>query len=78
MKPENKVFLKAFFSTGLIYATLMASFDYYFDEVFKVAKFLFHFFFFGLFMGLLARNNTKNQLIKKKNQLQKKNTIIDE
>mgnify|MGYP003613582633 CR=1 FL=1 len=72
MKPENRVFLNAFFSTGLIYATLMAGLDYYFDEVFKLAKFLFRFFFFGLFMGLLARNNTKNQLIKKNNESQKK------
>jgi hypothetical protein len=61
MKAENKVFIKTFLLTGIVYATLNAGFNYADGEGFKIYKFLFHFFFFGLFMGLLARYSHKKQ-----------------
>ncbi|MGV9003722.1 hypothetical protein [Flavobacterium sp.] len=57
MKPENKVFVKSGITAGFIFAILMAGFNYSDGEPFKIFKFLFHFFFFGLSMGLLARYN---------------------
>ena len=44
MKPENKVFIKSGLLSGLIYAILMAGFNYYDGEPFKIFKFLFLFF----------------------------------
>lgn len=64
MKAENKAFLKTFLVAGIVYASLMAGFDYADGEGFKIYKFLFHFFFFGLFMGFLARYSHKKQLKK--------------
>ena len=68
MKPENKVFIKSGLLSGLIYAILMAGFNYYDGEPFKIFKFLFHFFFFGLSMGLLASYNHKKTAQKKKTE----------
>lgn len=59
MKTENKIFLKSFLLSGLIYAGLMAGFEYSQGESFSIYKFLWHFFFFGFFMGLLSRYNYK-------------------
>lgn len=64
MKPENKLFIKSSLMSGLIYAGLMAGFDYSTGEEFKIMKFLFHFIFFGLSMGLLSRYNYKKGLKK--------------
>lgn len=62
MKPENKIFIQSTLLSGLIYAILMAGFNYNDGEEFKIMKFLFHFIFFGLSMGLLSRYNYKKGL----------------
>ncbi len=64
MKEYNKVFLKSFFIAGLVYSILMAGHYYSEGQDFSFLKFLFHFTFFGLFMGLLARFNHKKKLKK--------------
>jgi hypothetical protein len=64
MKVENKIFIKSFLLSGLVYTTLMAGFDYYDEQNFSVLKFIFHFLFFGLFMGLMTRYNHR-KLLKK-------------
>lgn len=66
MKTENKIFLVSSLVSGLIYALLMALFDYSTGEEFKLMKFLFHFTFFGLSMGLLSRYNYKKRVKKEK------------
>jgi len=68
MKTENKIFIKSFLLSGLVYALLMAGLNYFDGESFRIFKFLFHFFFFGLFMGLLARYSYKKQLKKEINE----------
>lgn len=68
MKPENKVFVKSGLLSGFIYALLMAGFNYSSGEPFSIFKFLFHFFFFGLSMGLLARYNHKRNTKKKEEE----------
>lgn len=74
MKAENKAFLKTFLVAGIVYASLMVGFDYADGEGFKIYKFLFHFFFFGLFMGFLARYSHKKQLKKEVTETEIKST----
>lgn len=62
MKNENKIFIKYFLINGLVFAGIKVFFDDYDGESFSFLKFLSNFFFFGLFMGLLARFNYKKQL----------------
>jgi L-asparagine transporter-like permease len=77
MKTENKIFIKSFLISGLLYALLMAGLNYFDGESFRIFKFLFkflfHFFFFGLFMGLLARYSYRKQLKKEINETKIKN-----
>ena len=64
MKTENKLFFKTALISGLLYATLMAGFEYYLGEGFNIMKFVFHALFFGTSMGLLSRYNYKRGLKK--------------
>lgn len=64
MKAENKAFIKTFLVAGIVYASLMAGFDYADGQEFKLYKFVFSFLFFGLFMGFIFRNGHKKQLKK--------------
>jgi hypothetical protein len=64
MKAENKAFIKTFLIAGIVYASIMAGFDYADGQEFKPYKFLFSFLFFGLFMGYIFRNGHKKQLKK--------------
>jgi len=64
MKAENKAFIKTFLIAGIVYASLMAGFDYADGQEFKLYKFVFSFLFFGLFMGFIFRNGHKKQLKK--------------
>ncbi|APY00234.1 hypothetical protein [Lacinutrix venerupis] len=47
--------------SGLIYSLVMAGFDYYTNEPFSLLKFIFHFVFFGLFMGIALRYTNKKK-----------------
>lgn len=77
MKVENKIFIKSFLIAGLVYAGLMAGFDYSDGLDFHIVKFIFHFLFFGLFMGLLARYNHLKQLKKKRIETESRPQEID-
>ncbi|SEA42394.1 hypothetical protein SAMN05443667_104163 [Flavobacterium gillisiae] len=72
MKAENKIFIKSFLLSGLVYTTLMAGFDYSDGQDFEILKLLFHFLFFGLFMGLLARYSHRKQIKKEMNETESK------
>jgi hypothetical protein len=64
MKVENKIFIKSFLLSGLVYTTLMVGFDYSDGSDFEIFKLIFHFLFFGLFMGLMARYSHRKLLRK--------------
>ena len=74
MKAVNKVFIKTFLVAGIVYASLMAGFDYADGQEFKLYKFVFSFLFFGLFMGYIFRNGHKKQLKKEVNETSIKKT----
>ncbi|HLF53197.1 hypothetical protein [Flavobacterium sp.] len=76
MKTENKIFIKSFLISGLVYAGLMAGFDYSDGQSFRIFKFLLHFFFFGLSMGLLSRYNYKKQMKKEMRKTENKKTEL--
>ena len=54
MKAENKFFVKEVFFSGIIFASLMAGFDYSDGKEFVITKFIFHLLFFGLFFYFLV------------------------
>jgi len=65
MNSKNKSIIKSELIggliAGLVYAILMAGFDYSEGEEFKIWKFLFNLFFFGGFMAFMTRYNLKKQ-----------------
>ncbi|UQD55696.1 hypothetical protein [Flavobacterium sp. K5-23] len=65
MKPLIKLMTLTFLLSGLVYAGLLAGFDYSEGSEFKLWKFIFNACFFGLFMALMARYNYKKQNKKK-------------
>jgi hypothetical protein len=60
----TKTTIRAFLISGLIYAGLMAGFDYSNGKDFEILIFLFRFSIFGFFMSLAARYryNRRNKL----------------
>ena len=62
MDTLTKITIRAFLISGLIYAGLMAGFDYYNGKEFEILIFLFRFSIFGFFMSLAARYKHKRQL----------------
>ena len=44
---------------GVVYASMMAGFDFADGQDFKIWKFIFHTSFFGIFMGVLTRYNLR-------------------
>ena len=69
MKTQSKsiiIIIGGFFG-GIVYAGIMAGFDYFNEQDFQGWKFLWSFFFFGTFMGFLTRYNLKKKSRKDKN-----------
>jgi len=62
MKEENKVLVKTFLTSGLIFAIIMAVYEYLIDDNHIILKFIIHFLLFGTAMGLVARRNYKKKL----------------
>ena len=62
MKEENKILLKTFISSGLIFASSMAIYGYFADDEFLVWRFIAHFLLFGITMGFIARKNHRKKL----------------
>ncbi len=62
MTTQNKAIIKSGIIAGAIYAGLMTAFDYFIGQrEFLIWRFLFSFFFFGIFIGLITRYNFKKQ-----------------
>lgn len=74
MKAENKIFIKSFLLSGVVYAGLMAGYNYVDGQEFNIWKFLFHFLVFGLFMGLISRYSHKRQIEKELEETRIKKT----
>ena len=59
MKPVMKSNTKAGLISGLVYAGIMAGFDFIDKEDFNIWKFLFNLTFFGIMMGYMFWNSLK-------------------
>ncbi|MCI2230532.1 hypothetical protein MC378_15255 [Polaribacter sp. MSW13] len=59
MNTRTKAIIKSGLFSGIVYAGLMAGFDYSDGQDFKIWKFIFHASFFGIFMALMTRYNLK-------------------
>lgn len=68
MKPITKITIKTFLFSGLIYAGLMAGFDYSDGNGFRIWKFIFYASFFGFFMALMSRYHYKKNESSKDNK----------
>ncbi|TXD48492.1 MULTISPECIES: hypothetical protein [unclassified Polaribacter] len=68
MNTQTKAIIKSGLFSGIVYAGLMAGFDYSDGQDFKIWKFIFHASFFGIFMALMTRYNLKKQANKEKNK----------
>jgi ABC-type Mn2+/Zn2+ transport system permease subunit len=69
MKPLTKLMTLTFLLSGLVYAGVLAGFDYSEGNEFKLWKFVFNACFFGLFMALMARYNYKKKNKEKENSM---------
>ncbi|MCK5856036.1 MAG: hypothetical protein KAG64_01025 [Bacteroidales bacterium] len=64
IKPEVKFFIIRFFLAGLVYASFMASFNYYEGDPFSIWRFVFNAIFFGGFMGVAGLYERRKKLKK--------------
>jgi len=58
---RNKVFVNSALVSGLVFALIMAGFDYYKEQPFSLIKFAVHFVLFGAFNGYMAYRKHKKQ-----------------
>ncbi len=56
---RNIVFIRSGIVSGLVFALITASFDYFNDQPFSVLKFAMHSVFFGLFNGYMVYRKFK-------------------
>ena len=68
MNTQIKTIIKSGLISGIIYAGLMAGFDYSDGQDFRMWRFIFNALIFGIFMGLMTRYNLKKQADKEKNK----------
>ena len=68
MTTQTKAIIKSGLISGIVYAGLMAGFDYYDGQDFRIWKFIFHASFFGIFMGFMSRYNLRKQAKKENNK----------
>jgi len=61
VKKEIKVFFVGFFASGGIYAAIMTIWYLVADRELSLGKILFHFFFFGLVMGVFYSLQSKRR-----------------
>ncbi len=61
MKTQIKAIIRTGLISGIVYAGIMAAFDYYDGQDFRIWTFVFNTIFFGTLMGLMKRNNLKNK-----------------
>jgi len=68
MTTQTKAIIKSGLISGIVYAGLMAGFDYSDGQDFRIWKFIFHASFFGIFMGFMTRYNLRKQAKKENNK----------
>ena len=68
MTTQTKARIKSGLFSGIVYAGLMAGFDYSDGQDFRIWKFIFHASFFGIFMGFMTRYNLRKQAKKENNK----------
>ncbi|MCX7552092.1 hypothetical protein [Xanthomarina sp. F2636L] len=68
MNTQTKAIIKSGLFSGIVYAGLMAGFDYSDGENFRIWRFILNALFFGIFMGLFTRYNLKKQADNDKNK----------
>ncbi len=68
MTTQTKAIIKSGLFSGIVYAGLMAGFDYSDGQDFRIWKFIFHASFFGIFMGFMTRYNLRKQAKKENNK----------
>ena len=68
MKKQTKAILISSFLGAITYSGLMAAFDYYHGEDFRIGKFIFNFIFFAFIMGYIAKRSFKKQAENKNNK----------
>jgi hypothetical protein len=68
MTTQTKAIIKSGLISGILYAGLMAGFDYSDGQDFRIWKFIFHASFFGIFMGFMTRYNLRKQAKKENNK----------
>ncbi len=79
MKPLTKLYIKTFLATGIPYGIIMMGFDYLEGTEFKLWKFLFLTFFFGITMSLILVYSQKKALKKAGiNELTDKNLGVNQ
>jgi|TARA_B110000093_G_C12768484_1_gene325550 hypothetical protein len=65
MKTETKSIIKGGIFGGVVYAGIMAGFNYTDGQDFRIWRFIFNALFFGICMGFITRNSLKKQAEKK-------------
>ncbi|SHF05531.1 hypothetical protein SAMN05444278_1353 [Psychroflexus salarius] len=73
----NKQTIKYGFLNGSFFAIGMALFDYFGQNDFNIWKFIFNLVFFGLFMSLIFRPNSRNKLNKENSITVNKKTEME-
>ena len=68
MTTQTKAIIKSGLISGIVYAGLMAGFDYSDGQDFRIWKFIFHASFFGIFMGFMTRYNLRKQAKEENNK----------
>ncbi|GGW74512.1 hypothetical protein DFQ11_1126 [Winogradskyella epiphytica] len=68
MNTQTKAIIKSGLFSGIVYAGLMAGFDYSDGQDFRIWRFILNALFFGIFMGFMTRYNLKKQADKEKNK----------
>ena len=68
MTTQTKAIIKSGLISGIVYAGLMAGFDYSDGQDFRIWKFIFRASFFGIFMGFMTRYNLRKQAKKENNK----------
>ncbi|MFD2550961.1 hypothetical protein ACFSQP_03935 [Bizionia sediminis] len=58
---KNKSYIKLGLISGVMFALVMATFDYYMGRPFSIIKFAAHFVLFGLFNGYMAYRKVKKE-----------------
>ena len=71
MTTQTKAIIKSGLISGIVYAGLMAGFDYSDGQDFRIWKFIFQASFFGIFMGFMTRYNLRKQAKKENNKTTK-------